>query len=278
MKVLLVVGDAGRDAPADVAFARDLAAHGWDVEFLRARNDRATADSSMPTASARLELQPGGATLVRTDAAPHHWQRTRSGAVARLVRDHVAARTPDVVHVLAWRGTSHDIVAACAEVSVPCVVTLTDAWFGCLVGDRVQRADGEDCAEPLGPSPCLACAELEFGATPWVPIEARFLAVAARRRDTLRELGLARRVLVADETAADAARHALSDSLANVAFVVVDDPRDAAAHARVYAAAAAERARLPAPKPAEWFTERMQDEAERAWDQSRWTRASEERA
>jgi len=94
------------------------------------------------------------------------------------------------------------------------------------------------------------------------------MAVAERRRDTLRELLLARRVIVPDRSCIEAARQALSDSLADVAFDVVADARDARAHAAVYAAATSSPSRNPAEKAPEWWIERMQVEAERAWDEA----------
>ena len=50
------------------------------------------------------------------------------------------------------------------------------------MGDRIRRDTRAECDAPLGPSPCLGCAELAFGPTPWVPIEARFMAVDRKVR------------------------------------------------------------------------------------------------
>jgi hypothetical protein len=265
MKVLIVVGDGAREAGIAADLARDLAEHGWGASLLGAA--RGTGATRLEqSADADRGAEGHDATLVRTDPAPRHWQRTRSTRAAQLVRERGRAIAPDLVHVLAWRGTTHDLVAACAQVSIPCVVTLGDPWFGCLVGDRVHRPSGRACAEPLGPSACLACAGLEFGATPWVPMEAGFMAVAERRRDILRELVLARRVIVSDDAEVEAARRALSDTLVDVRFAHVPDPRDARAHVGVYADALSERSPMPAEKPPEWWAERLQVEAERAWD------------
>ena len=262
MKVLLVAGDGAPEAAVAADLARGLVEHGWDADVLGATRG---------TGAARIERGASGTNrsmIVRTDPAPRHWQRTRSITVAELVREHARATAVDLVHVLSWKGTTHDLVAACARIAIPCVVTLADAWYGCLVEDRVHRPSRKSCTEPLGPSACLACAEVEFGETPWVPIDARYMAVAERRRDTLRELLLARRVIVPDRSCIEAARQALSDSLADVAFDVVADARDARAHAAVYAAATSSPSRNPAEKAPEWWIERMQVEAERAWDEA----------
>ncbi|MCY2960739.1 MAG: glycosyltransferase [Planctomycetota bacterium] len=259
MKVLLVVGDGARERAVAEHLARELARRGHAVRVLiGARGD----------GEPRIDSDGTALRLVRTDEAPGHWQRSRSLAVARLLRAWLRDEVPDVVHVLAWRGLTHDLVALAAEAGVRAVVTLSDPWFACLVGDRVRRDTGGPCAEPLGPAPCLGCAEKEAGRTPWVPIEARFLAVAERRRDALRELELARRVLVADAAGVADARRALSDGLERVRFAFVADPLDAAAHAALYESVAREPAPEAAVKPPDWWVERMQTEAERAWDEA----------
>lgn len=261
MKVLLVAGDGACDAAADLA--RGLAASGWDARVLAAARGEGEP---------RVERAGDGLRLVRTDAAPGHWQRTRSAAAARLVRALLREEAPDLVHVLSWRGLTHDLVALATEAGLRAVATLSDPWFGCLVGDRARRDAGPGpeprCAEPLGPMPCLGCAEAASGRTPWVPIEARFLAVAERRRDVLRELELARRVIVPDEAAADAARRALGSDLARVTFAPLGPTPDAAAHASVYASALEGPAPAPSAQEPAWWVERMQVEAERAWDEA----------
>jgi len=263
VKVLLVAGEVAREREATAALARGLAAGGWQARVLAAA--RAEGEP-------RVERAGDEFRLVRTDAAPGHWQRSRSAAAARLVRALLREEAPDLVHVLSWRGLTHDLVALAAEAGVRAVVTLSDPWFGCLVGDRVRRGAGLEpeprCAEPLGPSPCLGCAEAAFGRTPWVPIEARFLAVAERRRDVLRELELARRVIVPDAAAAEAARRALASDLARVAFEALGPAPDAAAQASVYASALAGPAPAPTSREPEWWVERMQVESERAWDEA----------
>lgn len=275
MKVLLVVGDRADSASVAADLVRDLAEFGWEADMLGA-----TRGTGEPRIESGANNTNGGirSTLVRTDPAPRHWQRTRSISAARLVREHARATDVDLVHVLSWSGTSHDLVASCARIGIPCVVTLADAWYGCLVADRIHRPSRNACKEPLGPAACLGCAEIEFGETPWVPIDARYMAVAERRRDVLRELLLARRVIVPDRSHVEAARHALSDTLLDVAFDVVSDPRDARAHAAIYTAiytaihtaihtaALSSPSRIAAEKAPEWWVERMQVEAECAWD------------
>ncbi len=265
MKVLLVAGDGAAAAAIAADLARGLAEFGWDADVLGATHG--TGDPRIESGASGAD-GAGGAMLVRTDPAPRHWQRTRSISAAELVREHARATDVDLVHVLSWSGTSHDLVASCARIAIPCVVTLADAWYGCLVEDRVHRPSRNACTEPLSPSACLSCAEIEFGETPWVPIDARYMAVAERRRDTLRELLLARRVLVPASSRIEAARQALSDTLADVAFDVVDDPRDARAHAAIYSSAHSSPSRIPAEKAPEWWVERLQVEAERAWDEA----------
>lgn len=262
MKTLFVAGDRASDVALARYLARELAAADRATSVLvAARGEGAT----------RVERTDGGARIVRADAAPDHWQRSRSAAVAALMRALIREEAPDLVHVLSWRGLTHDLVALAAEQGVRAVVTLAEPWFACLVGDRVRRdvAEAGACAAPLGPMPCLACADRAHGPTPWVPIEARYMAVAERRRDALRELRLARRVVVADEASADAARRALSDPLADVEFAFAADPRDAARIASIHADARRSPAPASAAKAPDWWVERMESEAERAWDDSR---------
>lgn len=266
MRVLLVVDDwaarderepAGAGARAARTLAERLTRAGHDVVVLAAE-----LGSGEPRIEARSE-SPRVLRLVRTDAAPGHWQRTSSAAAARLVRETVRSEQPDIVHVLSWRGLTRDLVAIASSERAVVVVSLLDPWFACLVGDRIRRDTRTACDAPLGPSPCLTCAELDAGPTPWVPIEARFMAVAERRRDMERELTLARAVILAPGLDADAVRRALSSPLTAVEF---HTPGDVDALLDVYACALRRGPVEPAPPAPEWFAERMQTEAEKAWD------------
>lgn len=272
MKVLVVAGDSAAQRDDASRLARGIAAAGSRASVLAAmRGD----------GEPRIEREGGALRLVRTDAAPDHWQRSRSASASALVRGVLREEAPDLVHVLGWRGLTRDLVALSGAAGIRAVVTISDAWFGCLVGDRVRRDAPEDpCTRTLGPSPCLGCAESAAGRTPWVPIEARYLAVAERLRDTSNELALARHVFAADSLCAEAGpeelvRRALALPLPSARFTRVADAGDAAAHLPGYEAALGTEPPPAAGRTPAWWEERMQVEAERAWDES-FRRASEE--
>jgi len=267
VRVLLAAGsDAARIAPA-LEFAAALAESDVDAFVLAgvtgegdARIERDGRDGR----DGRL------VRIVRTDPAPHHWQRSRRLEVARLVRSVLVDLRVDLLHVRDHGGLSHDLVSIAASVGVPGLVELDSPAYACLVGDRVRRDVPGPCDAPLSPLPCLACAEADpvHGPTPWVPIEARYLGVAERRRDALRELDLARLVLVHDEGDVEQARRALDSDLARIAWRTLQDAGDAALVAGVYRDALATPRVIAKQPSSEWWVERMQLEAELAWDAS----------
>ncbi len=274
MKVLVCAGDSAQQRDDAARLARGLAAAGVAAPVLAAA--RGDGES-------RIERDGGTVRLVRTDAAPDHWQRSRSTSAAALVRALLHEEAPDLVHVLGWRGLTRDLVALADAAGIRTVVTLSDAWFGCLVGDRVRRDAAEDpCTRTLGPSPCLGCAEAHAGRTPWVPIEARYLAVAERLRDTSNELALARHVIVSYPRCAHEApelfvQRALAVQLPCAKFSLIADAGDIAAHVAVYESALRTEAPSASGRTPAWWEERMQVEAERAWDEA-FLRAAEGRA
>lgn len=261
MKLLLAVGFDGVGIARALEFAERLANHGLDAYLLVGEHG---------VGEARIERDGRLVKVVRTDPAPGHWQRSRSIDVARLVRTVIAELRVDLLLVRDRRGLTHDLVATAASVSVPAIVEIENPSYACLVGDRIRRDLPGPCDAALGPMPCLMCAEADpaHGATPWVPIEARFLGAAERRRDALRELELAHAVLVRDQTAVEHARRALDSDLARVAWRVGLDTRDPAVIASVCREALAASHALEAPKPNEWWVDRMQSQAESAWDES----------
>lgn len=132
----------------------------------------------------------------RADLFFEHWQKSLSARVATEFQRILSEEKVDLVHVHHWIRLTRDLVQVAARAGVPAVVTLHDLWTSCLVSFRVPPGSDEFCEAPLGPSPCLACAEKLPPRTPWVSMENRFMAVHQRRVDLMRELELARRVLV----------------------------------------------------------------------------------
>lgn len=132
----------------------------------------------------------------RADLYFDHWQKSASARVARAFRALVAEERPDVVHVHHWIRLTRDLVAVAARERVPAVVTLHDLWTTCLIAFRVRPGATEFCEAPLAASPCLACAGSIAPRTPWVPAEEQRLALARHKADVVRELLLARAVVV----------------------------------------------------------------------------------
>jgi len=118
------------------------------------------------------------------------------------------------VHVQHWIRLSRDLVYAAALHGIPAIVTLHDYWTTCLVAFRIRPAGKQFCHAPLAPDPCLECAQAVPPRTPWVSRDAGTEALAGHRSDLIRELRLARSVVVpcASHGAAVARYLGLSDS------------------------------------------------------------------
>ena len=271
MKILLVArawpeGDAVETDGA-CALASGLLERGDAVEVLVAvcRPSRAAdvtvEEVDVGLASRKVALH----RVLRGDPHPEHWQKSRSSTAGARVRALLAARRFDVLLLTSWRGLSRDLVflAACAR--VPAVVLLDGVEPTCLLHTRRLPVSGETCGAPLASTPCLACARRAGPKTPWMPIEAQHVAFAAHRRDVLRELALARAVLVAS----DADRARLSELLGAEIASSVAGPRGWIDAARAACSRAIE-AGAPAAEVAsnDWYGARMRAFAESEWDRN----------
>ena len=164
-----------------------------------------------------------------------------------------------------WRSLSRDLVFTAALERRPAVVSLHDLWTTCLIGTRRLPRTGAACEAPLAAHPCIACAPR----TPWVPIEAQYLAFAEHKSQIVRELELARAVLVHDRAHADAIRRFLGDDAAKLArFVEADSSvRDARSLLEIHASAVAAGAPVVSgARTDDWYTQRMEDFAEAEWE------------
>jgi hypothetical protein len=203
--------------------------------------------------------------LERADPWPEHWQKTASTTAARAFRAALAEERPDVLHVHHWRGLTRELVLLAARAGVPAVVSLHDAWTSCPIGTRVLPDSGRACDAVVGVHPCVACASSVPPRTPWVPREARYMALAERQRDVEQELRLARVVLAPDAARAEERKRFLGPACAALAIEAVAAD-DAAAHRAVYARAVAAGApAVPAAKD-DWYGERMRAFVEEQWD------------
>lgn len=179
------------------ALARALAARGHDVGVVAGSLDGAGG----PRLSRSQDSCPGGPSFPvwrvhRGDLYFDHWQKSKSAHARRLFGEVLEEFRPDVVHVHHWIRLSRDLVAAAARRGVPAVVSLHDLWTTCLIAFRVRPDTRAFCDAPLGPNPCLACAQNVPPRTPFVPADQARLMLAERVADTTRELSLARAVLV----------------------------------------------------------------------------------
>jgi glycosyltransferase involved in cell wall biosynthesis len=109
--------------------------------------------------------------------------------VERLVRRCLDLWRPDLVHVQHWFHLTGNLVAICAELRIPSVITLHDQWTVCSRIHRVQP-DGTFCSQRE--TPCASCVDRD----PWQTQEEVVRELGLRRRLIDTELLLARRIIV----------------------------------------------------------------------------------
>jgi glycosyltransferase involved in cell wall biosynthesis len=202
------------------AEARALAALGHDVTVVAGtlRNDGRTLEAldRDPASGAPVRV----IRLSRTDLHAEHWQKSLSAAVSEAFRAIVREVKPDVLHVHHWLRLSRELVAIAAGERVPAIVTLHDAWTTCLIAYRLKPDTPQICEAAPGAMPCLGCAQKVPPRTPFVPIEAQFLALHEHKRDLLRELTLARALLAPSRAHGEGLMRFLGDDARGLAFAV----------------------------------------------------------
>ena len=215
------------------SLARALAARGEDVLVVAGsmrHEDGFRTSESVDDGGAGAPVRV--VRIHRDDLYFEHWQKSASVRVAQAFAELLRRERPDVVHVHHWIRLTRDLVHVAASEGVPAVVSLHDLWASCLVTFRVPPGTNELCEAPLGPSPCLQCVANVPPRTPWVQAEAQFLAVAERRADLLRELELARAVLVPTEVHGAALERYLGVAPGGLGARVVPHGRDLALRRR----------------------------------------------
>lgn len=132
----------------------------------------------------------------RDDLYFDHWHKGRSAGVrsafARVLED----ERPDVVHVHHWIRLTRDLIATAARAGIPAIASLHDAWTSCLVAFRIRPATRLPCDAPLAVDPCIECARVLDPPTPWMDAAEEQRRFAEHRADLVRELELARAVVV----------------------------------------------------------------------------------
>jgi glycosyltransferase involved in cell wall biosynthesis len=131
---------------------------------------------------------------LRVDGEPARWTEEYDPEAENLTRRLVSLVQPDLVHLHHWQRLTNNLVAICADLAIPVVVTLHDVWTSCPRIHRI-RWDGAFCSDPPATAPCLMCAERG----PWQGDQEIAGALALRREMMDTELALAAAIIVPSE-------------------------------------------------------------------------------
>ncbi|MGH7429465.1 MAG: glycosyltransferase, partial [Candidatus Methylomirabilaceae bacterium] len=130
----------------------------------------------------------------RADGRPRRWTEEYDPEAEALTRRLLTMLRPDVVHLHQWQRLTNNLVAICADLGTPVVVTLHDAWTSCPRIHRIRR-DGAFCPDPPASAPCLTCVERG----PWQGDEEISRALSLRRELMATELALATTIIAPSE-------------------------------------------------------------------------------
>jgi glycosyltransferase involved in cell wall biosynthesis len=130
----------------------------------------------------------------RAEGRDYGWMDGYDPEVEQALRSILASCRPDIVHVHHWHRLTNNLVAICADLSIPAVVTLHDVWTSCPRIHRIHR-EGSFCGEPLLTAPCLHCVER----TQWQTDQEVADALTLRQQMIGEELALASALIVPSE-------------------------------------------------------------------------------
>ena len=130
----------------------------------------------------------------RAEGRDYGWMDGYDPEVEQTLRSVLASCRPDIVHVHHWHRLTNNLVAICADLSIPVVVTLHDVWTSCPRIHRIHR-EGSFCKEPLLTAPCLHCVER----TQWQTDLEVADALTLRQQMIGEELALASALIVPSE-------------------------------------------------------------------------------
>lgn len=247
--------------------ARLLAARGHVVVVLAGTRARDGGDERSTDSDAASGARFDVVRLSRADARAEHWHKSASSTIPTRFRRLLAAEKPDVVHVHHWSRLSRDLVAHAAAERVPAVVSLHDAWSTCLIATRVRADTGADCDMELSASPCLACAARALGPTPWVPLDQEFMALATHKAELVRELQLARALIVPTRAQGERLAHVLGSDARALAFTTIAPSGfELGEFIALYERAIAGGAPAAPADVDAWFAPRMRAFFEENWD------------
>lgn len=131
---------------------------------------------------------------LRAEERSRRWTEEYDPEAEGLTRRLLALVHPDVVHIHHWLRLTNNLVAICADVGIPVVVTLHDVWTTCPRIHRI-RWDGAFCPDPPATAPCLTCAERG----PWQGDQEITGALALRRETMEGELAMATTIIAPSE-------------------------------------------------------------------------------
>src|SRR5574337_107991 len=149
------------------------------------------------SATAKLPARSCELVVIRWQYLPgrdYGWMDGYDPEVEQVLRSTLTSFRPDIVHVHHWHRLTNNLVAICADLGIPVVVTLHDVWTSCPRIHRIHR-EGLFCREPLLTAPCLHCVER----TQWQTDDEVAAALALRQQMIGEELALASALIVPSE-------------------------------------------------------------------------------
>lgn len=228
MKILLCVHGyppelVGGTELSTQQLAHALARRGDDVVVLAGTLDWEKRDTLEEARDPVAGAERGVRVLrySRDDLYFDHWHKGRSAKVRRAFEALLERERPDVVHVHHWIRLSRDLIATAAAHGVPSVATLHDAWTSCLVAFRIRPATRTPCDAPLAVDPCIDCAHALEPPTPWMDAQEERRRFLEHRADLVRELRLARALVVPTQSHGETIRRGLFLEPGAVPFDVV---------------------------------------------------------
>jgi len=91
-----------------------------------------------------------------TKGPARDWTEAYDPEAESTIRQFLALIRPDIVHVHHWLRLTTNLVMICADLGIPAVISLHDAWASCPRIHRI-RHDGTFCTDPSGVAPCIQC-------------------------------------------------------------------------------------------------------------------------